>query len=361
MAHLLLVDDQPQDLERLCGVLHYDGHVCDRARDGAEALKRYDAGHHDLVILDVLMPGMDGIKATRRLKQASKDEYVPVLLVTGLDEAEDRKAGLEAGADDFLTKPVEDWELRARVRAFLRIREQQRATEAAYRQLRELHNFRDELIELVVHDLKNPLAALSVNLDFVSRRLADDDRGSAAIADCRDSLARLLRMVTTLLDTNRLEEGRLRPELASQPARSLLALCIEGRMREARLREVRIDVVGDSKLVLRADGELLRRVFDNLLDNALRHVPRGGRIRLGCGPGPLGARLTIWNSGQLIPVADRERIFDKYTRADAPIPRGANHGIGLHFCRLAIGAHGGTIVATDDDGEGALFVIDLPA
>lgn len=360
MAHLLLVDDQPQDLERLCGVLHHDGHVCDRARDGAEALKRYDAARHDLVILDVLMPGMDGIKATRRLKQASTD-YLPVLLVTGLDESEDRRAGLEAGADDFLTKPVEDWELCARVRAFLRIREQQRQTDIAYRQLRELHAFRDELIELVVHDLKNPLAALSANLEFIGRRLADDDRGSAAIADCRDSLTRLLRMVSTLLDSNRLEEGRLEPELSPQPVRSLLALCAEGRRREARLRDVEITVVGEGALVLLADGELLRRVLDNLLDNALRHVPRGGRIRLGCSRGPLGVRITVWNSGLVIPAADRERIFDKYQRADLPAPRGSNHGIGLHFCRLALAAHRGTIVASDADGEGALFIIDLPA
>lgn len=360
MARLLLADDQPQELEHLVRILATEGHTCERARDGAEAVRRFSTARPDLVILDVVMPGMDGIKATRRLKQQSGGAYVPVLLVTGLDDVEDRLAGFDAGADDFLTKPVEDWELRARVRTFLQIAAQQRATEEALRKVRELQSFRDELIELVVHDLKNPLACLSTNLAFVESRLSSDAEGAEAVADCRDSTARLLRMVSVLLDVNRLEERRLTPALKPELARALLESSARGRAHEAQFRGVRIEVQGDPLLPVPLDAELMGRVLDNLLDNALRYTPAGGRIRLACERGPLGVRLAVGNSGPSIPERDRERIFAKYERLSSRGPRGANRGLGLYFCRLAIEAHGGRISIDDEGGTGTCFRIDLP-
>ena len=361
MAHLLLADDQPHELEHLEDVLARDGHQCIRARDGAEAVKRFTAERPDLVILDVNMPGLDGLKATRRVKAEAKGSYVPVLLVTGFDDVEDRVAGFEAGADDFLTKPVEDWELRARVRTFLQIAAQQRATEEAYRKLRELQSFRDELIELLVHDLKNPLACLSSNLAFVESRLPRDEEGREAVADCRDSTSRLLRMVTVLLDVNRLEEGRLQPVVREEMARKLLDTSARARSHEATFRGVTVQVTGDAGLRVRLDIDLVGRVIDNLLDNALRYTPRGGLIHLHAAPMQAGVRLAIFNSGPPIPAIDRDRIFTKYERlAGARGPRGANRGLGLYFCRLAVEAHGGRI-SVDDAGEtGARFCIDLP-
>ena len=360
MARLLLADDQPQELEHLEQILATEGHICARARDGAEAVKRFNSERPDLVILDVMMPGMDGIKATRKLKAQSNGIYTPVLLVTGLDDVEDRLAGFDAGADDFLTKPVEDWELRARVRTFLQIASQQRETEQALRKVRELQAFRDELIELLVHDLKNPLACLSSNLAFVESRLEGDEEGREALADCRDSTSRLLRMVTVLLDVNRLEEQKLVPATRQEQARLLLESSARGRGHEASFRGLRVEVGGDPALSVKVDVDLLGRVLDNLLDNALRYTPRDGLIRLHAGTGPLGVRLGIANSGASIPERDRDRIFSKYERLATRGPRGANRGLGLYFCRLAVEAHGGRISVDDDEGRGTRFLIDLP-
>ena len=363
MAHLLLADDQPYELDRLESVLGKAGHRCARARDGAEAIKRWRADHHDLVILDVKMPGMDGIRATQRLKAAAEEQnaYVPVLVVTGLDDHDNRVEAFEAGADDFLSKPVEDWELCARVRTFLHIKEQQRATEEAFKRLREAQGLRDELMELIVHDLKNPLAALSSNLEFVESRNRGDREAGEAIRDCRDSTSRLLRMVTVLLDVNHLEEGHLAPNVERHAARAMLEGSRRGRSHEARLRGIHVDVHAEPGFELRLDADLVGRVIDNLLDNALRYTPSGGLIHLSAGPGPLGARVTVYNSGPPIPERDRERIFQKYERLPgARGQRKSNRGIGLYFCRLAVQAHGGTITVDDAGGTGARFLIDLP-
>jgi signal transduction histidine kinase len=361
VAHLLLADDQQHELEWMESVLAHEGHRCARARDGAEAVRRFTDEHHDLVILDVMMPGMNGIKATRKLKTAAAGSYLPVLVVTGLDEMEDRLAAYDAGADDFLTKPVEPWQLRARVRTFLHIAEQQRATEEAYKKLRELQAFRDELTELLVHDLKNPLACLSSNLAFVESRLERDAEGKEAVADCRDSTARLIRMVTVLLDINRLEEGRLAPVMRRDRARDLLELSARGRAHEAAFRGITMQVEGDPCIEVALDPDLMGRVIDNLLDNALRYTPRGGVVRLAIEPAAIGARLSVFNSGNPISDKDRERIFNKYERLSTVRgPRGANRGLGLNFCRLAVEAHRGIIAVDDADGTGTRFTIDLP-
>jgi len=361
VAHLLLADDERGELERLEQILVKDGHVCTPARDGAEALQRFSAKRPDLVILDVMMPGMDGIKATRKLKQKSAGAYLPILLVTGLSDVEDRLAGFEAGADDFLIKPVEDWEVRARVRTFLEIAAQQRATERALARVRELQSFRDELVELLVHDLKSPLACLSANLTFVESRLGGDHEGREAVADCRDSTGRLLRMVTVLLDINRLEERRLSPTVKLEPALGLLEHSARGRAHEAAGRAIRLEIQGDPARAVRLDADLMGRVIDNLLDNALRFTPRGGLIALWCERGPLCARIGVGISGPAIAARDRGRIFAKYERAAGPGHGTANRGLGLYFCRLAVEAHGGGISVGDDPRFGACFHIDLPS
>ena len=353
-------------------LLNEEGHTCARARDGAEAVKRFTADRHDLVILDINMPGMNGIKATRRVKEAASvlRAYVPVLVVTG-DDVHVRADAYEAGADDFLVKPVEPWELRARVRTFLQIAAQQRATQEAYVKLQELQEFRDELTELLVHDLKNPLACLSSNLAFVESRLHGDRDGREALADCRDSTGRLIRMVMMLLDINKLEEGKLDPQRKRQSVRALLDTSARGRAHEASFRGLTIEVVGDAALVAPIDADLLGRVLDNLLDNALRYTPRRGVVRLSVHAGPRGVRLALFNSGRPIPEQDRDRIFQKYERLGAAHgPRGANRGLGLYFCRLAVEAHDGRISVDDGDSspsddpngdnEGVRFVIDLP-
>lgn len=362
MARVLLADDQPDELEYLVAALRLDGHECTEAHDGAEAVKRFVAERPDLCVFDVKMPGLDGLKATRRVKAEARGSYVPVLLVTGLDDVEDRVAGFDAGADDFLTKPVEAWELRARVRTFLQIVAQQRATEEALRKLGELQTFRDELSELIVHDLKSPLASLMSNLAFVESRFPGDEEGRDAVADCRDSTARLLRMATELLDMSRLEEGRLQPVLREVSARGLLDSAAHSRAHEMSFREIRVQVTGDRGLRVRLDADLVGRVIDNLIDNALRYTPREGRIHLDAAPGALGVRIAVLNSGPPIPLADRDRIFTKYERVVGA--RGAstsNRGLGLYFCRLAIEAHGGRISIDDAGGTGARFLVDLPA
>jgi signal transduction histidine kinase len=342
-------------------VLAHEGHRCARARDGAEAVRRFSDEHHDLVILDVMMPGMNGIKATRKLKAQAAGSYLPVLVVTGLDEMEDRLAAYDAGADDFLTKPVEPWQLRARVRTFLTIAEQQRKTEEAYKKLRELQAFRDELTELLVHDLKNPLACLSSNLAFVESRLDRDPEGKEAVADCRDSTARLIRMVTVLLDINRLEEGRLAPTVRAERGKDLLELSAKGRSHEAAFRGITIQVTGDPCVEVGLDPDLMGRVIDNLLDNALRYTPRAGLVRLSVERTPSAVRLAVYNSGTPISDEDRARIFNKYERLGTQRgPRGANRGLGLYFCRLAVEAHKGRIAVDDAQGTGTRFTIDLP-
>src|SRR5205814_6241647 len=136
-----------------------------------------------------------------------------------------------------------------------------------------------------------------------------------------------------------------------------------GRQREAAMRRVTLAVEAPAGFEVPLDADLFIRVIENLLDNALRYTDPDGHIRLRADAGPLGARVTVYNSGSGIPEKDRARIFEKYERLDTPrSSRGSNRGIGLYFCRLAVEAHRGTISVDDgeDDESGCRFLIDLP-
>ena len=154
----------------------------------------------------------------------------------------------------------------------------------------------------------------------------------------------------------------MQPVVRNEPAKALLEEAVRGRAHEAAFRGLAIEVSGEPRTMVGLDVDLMGRVIDNLLDNALRYTPRGGVVRLGVSPGPIGVRLWLYNSGPSITEADRDRIFEKYERLTGVRgPRGGNRGLGLYFCRLAVEAHKGRISIDDADGTGARFLIDLPA
>jgi signal transduction histidine kinase len=365
---ILVVDDDPRNRKLLEEYLIGAGYNVRIAVDGRTALAAATERPPDLVLLDVMMPDLSGLEVCRQLKRDPRTRLCQVVLVTALDGAPHRVEGLDTGADDYIAKPVRREEFMAKVRSMLRARnllaelDEARSTLAARNaKLEELEELKETLTQTLVHDLKNPLAAVLGNLELMERKA--DEPVLHLVRRSKAAAWRMHQMILNLLDIGQLEEGKLVLHPESVEAGALARKACTEMESGAAQRGVRLEVAaGSDQAVLRGDVTVLRRVMDNLLANAIEHSPKDGVVSVAVTPCDEGIEIAVSDQGPGVPPEYRERIFEKFQRLESrkSVP-GANRGLGLTFCRLAVEAHGGTIWVDDAPGGGALFRALLPA
>ena len=370
---ILVADDVPANVELLFDQLHTLGYRTIAAEDGPSAVASCANYKPDLCILDVSMPagtlGVDdrstGFEVCRRIKRDPRTARIPVIFVTALNDTTDRVKAIEAGGDDFLTKPHNRLILGARVRSLLKLKAATDALEQSYRKLRELEKVRDDLMKMIVHDLKTPLTSVLATLEMV----IDGDFGGVteqqrrALSDAESKAEDLLALIEDLLEIARIEEGRivLQP-VPIAPAAFLAEVVHEWSLRfQQEGARATVDVADDTP-VFQADKALLKRVMSNLVQNALTHTPHAVTLSLLARKDGDGVLFTVADDGPGIPPEYHEVIFRKFEQVKAPtLPRVRSSGLGLAFCKLVADAHGGRIWVQSTEGRGSAFHLTLPA
>jgi signal transduction histidine kinase len=227
----------------------------------------------------------------------------------------------------------------------------------------ELREKKRVLAALVVHDLRSPLAAISGYLQLLREELQHEERpvALAYIDDATTLVGKALGLVATILDVDELEDGILRA--ARQPTKilELIERARSGNRAHLEVRQLRFELLCDANLTMNIDRELFGRVLENLLDNAARYAPRGGRCTVHAKRENGSYELAVGNNGPPVPAAERETIFGRYFQVEARRAAArANRGLGLYFCKLAVEAHGGTIHVEQRGDLGAVFVVRIP-
>ncbi|HEX5438791.1 MAG TPA: ATP-binding protein [Gemmatimonadaceae bacterium] len=369
---ILVADDVPANVELLHDQLSVLGYRVVSAEDGPSAIEACFEFRPDLCILDISMPagalGVDhrstGFEVCRRIKRDPRSSRIPVIFVTALNDTSDRVKAIEAGGDDFLTKPHSRQILSARVRSLLRLKFATDALEQSYRQLRELEKVRDDLMKMIVHDLKTPLAAVLASLEMV----LDGDFGLVseaqrrALSDAESQAEDLLALIEDLLEVARIEDTELQLEVEPiAPGVLLTEVMHEWAVRFQQEGAVVAMDVADEAPVFRGDKGMLKRVFSNLIQNALTHCPEHVHVSLSARRGNNGILFTVSDNGPGIPPEYHEIIFRKFERVKHPeTPRVRSSGLGLAFCKLAVEAHGGRVWVQSSEGSGSHFHIALP-
>jgi two-component system, sensor histidine kinase and response regulator len=369
---ILVADDVPANVELLFDQLHALGYRTVAAIDGPSALAGCFEHHPDLCILDVSMPAGDlgvddrstGFEVCRRIKRDARTARIPVIFVTALNDTSDRVKAIEAGGDDFLTKPHNRLVLGARVRSLLRLKGATDALEDSYRKLRELEKVRDDLMKMIVHDLKTPLTSILASLEL----LLDGDFGPLndgqrqMVADADGKSQELLRLIEDLLEIARIEEAAIPLSLESIAPRGLVAEVLnEWAVRFQQDGATATVDVADDVGAFEGDRGLLKRVLANLIQNALMHSARAITLRLSVRRDPSGVLFTVADNGPGIPPQYHELIFRKFEQVRAAnAPRVRSSGLGLAFCRLVVEQHGGRIWVQSVEGQGSAFHILLP-
>lgn len=360
-GRIMVVDDEEKTRHLLGDLLAADGYTVQAAVNGLEALKLVTGFKPETILLDIMMPKLDGVEACRRLKADTSTASIPVLLVTALHEHADRLKGIQAGADDFLTKPIDREELRLRVRNAVFAKRLYDKAQDAYAMLKGLENLRRILTDMIIHDMRSPLMIISYSYDVITREpnnLNQTQKESVTLG--KNTCQQLIEMVTLLLDVSRMEEGKMPLSRDFSDIRDIAQKAVESVAVLAQENGLILRVTGDSASGA-VDRAIIQRVFVNLLGNAIKFSPRGGIISIHLSPAEETVRVTVTDQGPGIPSEYHQRIFEKFGQVESRKENKVySTGLGLTFCKLAVEAHGGKIGVESRAEQGSRFWFTLP-
>ena len=362
VAKVIVVDDDEKSCKILSTYLRKDGYEVETANDGESALQLIDKKMPDAVLLDVLMPGINGIEVCRKIKENEKTAHLPVLLITGLTDREDRLAGIEAGASDYLNKPLDRQEVLLRVRNAVKMKSLRDDIQRGYDNLKELEEMRDGLVHMIVHDMRVPMTVVDGSLQFLLKRAAfgSDTPDHRMLSNALRSTRSMIDIINSLLDVSKLQSGTLPIHRTTFDVVSSVYEAIEMLHRPSRDAPIIVEAP-DGPVLINCDPSIVSRVIHNLLVNALRYTPQAKKIRVTFEDVDEMVKISVIDQGQGIPPEHQKRIFEKFgqimTRRNDKM---RSTGLGLTFCKLAIEAHNGEIGVESKVGTGSTFWFTVP-
>jgi len=348
---IFIVDDESFNFDVIEPVLEEEGYFLSYAPNAERALDRLDAVNPDLLLLDVMMPGMDGIELCRTIKAIPKWKHIPIIMLTALTDTADLARCLQAGANDFSSKPVDFQELTARVRSMLCIHQQ-------FRQIQELMKARDAMFHTIVHDLRNPLNVISV-----IAQISHEDQGYLKSQQA-DSLLRVANkrssLVNDILILGKMESAKLQIDRKKINVNKLCKESVDDAQIIAAQKQIKIELNCTDELTGYWDFYLVRRTLDNLLMNAIKFSFPNSTIDLNLShPTPDQIQFDVVDRGYGIPDEKKTAIFESYQSGDVAEDV-AKIGLGLTFCKHVAEAHSGSISVRDNQPKGSIFTLILP-
>lgn len=361
-GRVLVADDEEMNRKLLRDILESQGHRVTLAEDGQQALEKVFAEPPDVVLLDIMMPKMDGHEVCNQLRKDSRTAHLPILIITALKDHTEKIKGIRAGANDFLTKPIDAEEIRLRVKNAVLAKQLYDKVQDTLVKLREVELLRDNLTHMIVHDMRSPLMVVSGSFEIIASEqdsLSPTQKQFATLGQnaCRE----LIEMATSLLDVGRMEAGKMPLTRVSCDIREMAQTAVDSVAVLVRRKKLTLRVTGDSAIA-DADRDITHRILVNLLGNAIKFSPEGGAICIGASSTGHAVRVTVTDEGPGIPPEHQQRIFDKFGQVGAREEnRRHSTGLGLAFCKLAVEAHGGQIGVESEVGEGSTFWFSVPA
>ncbi|MEA5470538.1 hybrid sensor histidine kinase/response regulator [Spirulina sp. 06S082] len=348
---ILVVDDSPDNLFLVQSILAEEGYESILLENGPDAIAYIEKSPPHLVLLDVMMPKMDGLEVTRTIRKNPSLPYIPILLITAYDGASVVK-GLDSGADDFIRKPVEVDELLARVRSLLRLKHSVDERDAIAYQ-------REDFVSRLAHDLRTPLIAADRMLELLQKGTLGElsQEMSEAIAVMSRSNSNLLEMVNMLLEVYRYEAGRKTLNFSPFNIGKLLLEVTEELTPLAVTKGLFLKFLGssNSQAIMVGDRMELRRVLTNLIGNAIKFTDRG-TIEVNLEIQLEQVKIEVRDTGQGISSQEIEQLFQRFHQGKH---KRSGSGLGLHLSHRIIAAHQGKIAVESELGKGSLFTIYL--
>jgi two-component system, sensor histidine kinase and response regulator len=364
---ILVVDDISKNLQVVGTVLRRENYRVVPATSGPQALERVQADPPDLILLDLMMPEMDGLEVCRQLKADPVTQRIPVIFLTASNEMEHLVRGFEMGAVDYITKPFKPPELLARVRTHLELKH-------ARERLRELNEEKSEFMGIVAHDLRNPLGAIMGYSEMALEEIGSwppqaDEKFVASIHEVtrcnqcvREASRRMAEMVQNLLDVNRIERGEIQLNVESADLVTLAAAVLQSQRPRAMAKQQTFQPQNETTPVMVAvDQSVMVQVLENLVSNAVKYSPGGKEIHVRVRTDGKAAFLEVQDQGPGLSVEDQKKLFGKFARLSArPTGGESSTGLGLSIVKRMVEAMNGRVWCESQFGHGATFIVQLP-
>jgi signal transduction histidine kinase len=372
-ARILLADDNA-DLRHYVSGLLASAFDVEAVADGREALQAIRARRPDLVLSDVMMPGLDGFGLLRELRQDATLRAIPFILLSARAGEESAVEGFEAGADDYLVKPFSARELLALVKSNLqlaRMRQEigrREALEASLQEAvraralaEEANRLKDEFLSTVSHELRTPLTAILGWVQMLKTGNLPPEKYERALATVERNARSQAQLIEDLLDVSRIMSGKLKLEVEPVDMCLVVEAALDTVRPAADAKGIRLQTALDSTGRVMGDAHRLQQVVWNLLSNAVKFTPKGGRVQVLVERRDSSVEITVADTGPGISSDFLPHVFDRFRQADASTTR--NHGglgLGLSIVRQLVELHGGGVQAFSEEGKGASFVVRLP-
>lgn len=362
LAEIMIVDDLQFNINLLIHLLNENGYEIRAARDGTFAIESARRHPPDLILLDIMMPNMDGFQVCRELKRDEATKGIPVIFISALDDTVEKVKAFQAGGVDYIARPFESEELMVRIKTHLTIQSLRRRLEVQNQMLKKEIETRESVEHVIAHNLRSPLHSIISLLSIFERKESPAPSQLLRLNTMRKIGFRMLRIIEGTLDVLRMEKKEyvLRPE--SIEITKLIREVIADACEEIDSRELSVSLLvngesseADEKCFIYGEELLCTTVFSNLLQNAIEASPNQGYIQLRISSGDF-VRIEIHN--QLpVPGRIRQRFFDKYVTAD----KFNGTGLGTYIARLSVEVMGGTIEMHTSDETGTTVKVRLPA
>ncbi len=356
-GNIQLVDDNPENLSVLASILTNQGCDIRTAINGTLAVKSIRKNPPDLILLDIVMPGMSGYEVCEQLKADEGTRDIPVIFLSALDDVLDKVKAFSAGGVDYITKPFQAEEVLARVKAHVTIRRQQQ-------QLQALNASKDTFFSIIAHDLRNPFSSFLSYVDLMEQSVDtwDKDRIIKLTAMLRTSAEHLSALLDNLLTWSRAQRGLIeyhpgRCDLSVTAARNIAIFTPN-----AEQKQIDVSHSIPEQTIVHADVAMLDTVMRNLLSNALKFTPVGGTVEVSVRHDRQCVEVSVSDTGTGIAAEHIPKLFRidaRYKRLGTAREKGT--GLGLCLCREFMERHGGSLRVASEVGKGSTFSFTLPA
>ncbi len=360
---VLLVDDNLADIDILKRTLKAEGYKIAFANNGKTALEIVEHKRPDLILMDILMPGIDGFETFSLLKERELTKEIPVIFITGKTNSTDIVRGFGLGGIDYIVKPYQCEEVCARVKTHLMLATAQKQLNEQNKELIKHNNLKNTFIGVAAHDLRNPLTAVCGLAQLMMMK--PDDISTGEIKQYSEQIhltgKRMLYLVNELLNVAEIESGHLKLDLQSCSLKNLILERIQLFEINAKQKGIEIDKSLDEIDDVFFDPNYISQVIDNLISNAIKFSEFNKKIFVTLRQEVLQARVCVEDEGPGISEKDKKSLFGFFKKLSAKPTGGENStGLGLSISKRIVEEHGGTINAESEIGSGATFCFFLP-